>query len=30
VAGGIVRYWLRPRVAVAPMAGTGLMIVGNF
>jgi hypothetical protein len=30
VAGGIVRYWLRPRVAVSPMAGAGLMVVGNF
>ena len=30
IAGGVVRYWLRPRVAVTPMAGAGLMVVGNF
>jgi tetratricopeptide (TPR) repeat protein len=30
VAGGVVRYWLRPRVSIAPMAGAGVMVVGNF
>ena len=30
IAGGVVRYWLRPHVSVAPMAGAGLMVVGNF
>jgi hypothetical protein len=30
VAGGVVRYWLRPRVSIAPMAGAGVMVVGAF